>query len=197
MSSFQEIFGQGGFVTNSVAPATDYAIIPPGKYPCTIESAEVKLTKKQDGYYLELVLVILEGEYANYKIWDRINIANPSAQCQKIGRGTLAALNLALGIANLENESQVVGGVVVAHVKVKNEQNEVRTYSSLTDYRAEQAAAQAPVQAPVVAQQPVQQVQPVVVQQQQAAVREQPQPQQQCPAQPVHVQGTTPWARPT
>lgn len=173
----------------------------------------MKQTKAGNGHYVELVLRILEGEFQGKKVWNRINIDNPSAKCVEIGCAQLAALGLALGIANLTTVQQLVNGVVIAHVKVDGEQNDVRTYS---------AAGQQPVQPPIqqnpgqfqpaqVAQPPLQQqqfqpsqvVQPPSQQQFQQVPPQQvvhsmypPQPQQADTSQSAATGGTVPWARP-
>ena len=189
MSNFQEIFGQSGFETGSCAPQLDYEALPPGKYVVSIEKSEVKATKAQNGHYLELTMCVLEGNFKNRKLWDRINIDNPSQQCVQIGRSVLAAIGLALEVPSLLAAEQLVGGVLVAHVKVKGEQNEIRTYSSVAKYRADQAVAVAQggqavttACAPPAQQQPPQQQQPVQPQQ----------PGQQASPQPASV---PPWQR--
>jgi hypothetical protein len=130
MSDVQQFLG-GGFDTHSVEPQTDFAVIPPGKYPVVVEKAVVKATKTNTGHYLELTLSILDGPFKNRKVWDRINIQNPSSQCVEIGLRSLAALGQAIGLASISDTDQLVNQICVAHVKVKDEQNEVRTYSAL------------------------------------------------------------------
>lgn len=139
MSDFQTIFGDDGFGTDSVAPQEDYALLPPGKYVVSIDKSEVKQTKRMDGHYLELTMCVLEGKYRNRKLWDRINIDNPSQTCVQIGLSVLAAIGRALQLPKLLEAAQLVSGVLVAHVKVKGDQNEIRTYSSVASYREEQA----------------------------------------------------------
>lgn len=124
-----DIFGDG-FDTQSVEPQADFPIVPPGKYSCIIDKAEVKQTKKGDGHYIEIQLSIIgESPYKNRKIWDRINIDNPSSQCVEIGLRCLAALGIAAGVSKITDSAQLVGKIVIAHVKVKDDNNEVRTYS--------------------------------------------------------------------
>ena len=130
MVNLQELFG-GGFDTNSVEPQGDYQVVPPGNYPVSIDKAEVKTTKNGNGHYLEVTMTILDGTCKKRKLWDRINIQNPSQQCTEIGLRSLAALGQSLGIAKLSAVEQLLNGICIAHVKVKNEQNEVRTYSAV------------------------------------------------------------------
>ncbi len=130
MSNLAAVFG-AGFDTNSVEPQKDFDLIPPGKYPVSIDKAEVLQTKKQDGYYLKVCMTILDGQYRNRKLWDNINIQNPSQQCTTIGLGELSALGKATGVPYVSDENQFLGKTCIAHVKIKNEQNEIRTYSAM------------------------------------------------------------------
>jgi hypothetical protein len=132
MADLQQLFGVPGFDTHSVNPQTDFAAIPPGKYPVIVEKAEVKQTKAGTGHYLEVQFSVLDGQCRNCKLWDRINVDNPNQQCVDIGLRSLSALGQSLGIANIQATEQLLNGVCIAHVKVKNEQNEIRTYSPLT-----------------------------------------------------------------
>ncbi len=131
MSDLATIFG-GGFDPNSVEPQKDYEVIPPGKYPVLIEKAEVKPTKSGTGHYIELEMSVLDGPHKSRKLWDRINIQNPSHEAQEIALRQLAALGQALGLSCIRDTAQLLNTACLAHVKVKNEQNEVRTYSPLT-----------------------------------------------------------------
>lgn len=124
-------FGDEGFDPYSIEPQKDFEPISPGKYPVLIEAAECKQTKAGNGFYLKLTLSVLDGQHKGRKVWDNINIENPSAQCVEIGLKTLAALGQAIGIPKLKDESQLLNQVAIAHVKVKDGQNSVRTYSSV------------------------------------------------------------------
>jgi hypothetical protein len=130
VNDLQQIFG-GGFDTNSVEPQEDFEVLPPGKYPVLIEKAEVKQTKVGTGNYLALKLSILDGPGKNRKLFDNINIANPSTQCVEIGLRCLAALGQAIGLTAISDTAQLVNKTCVAHVKVKGNCNEIRTYSAL------------------------------------------------------------------
>ena len=191
-----DLFGGGGFDTGSVEPMKDFSVVPPGKYVVQITEPEITPTKAGTGHFIRLILIILEGEHKNRKVWDRINIDNPSAKCKEMGLAVVAAIGRALQIQRFTSVTQLANGVLVAHVKVKNEQNEVRTYSSLESYRAEQAKQQQAVQPaqPVVAQA----VQPVQQPQQAPPVQQQPPQQQAYAPQPGGVlpPATQPWARP-
>lgn len=133
-----QIFG-GGFDSNSVEPQGDFEVMPPGKYPVLIEAAEVKQTKAGTGVYLKLTFSVLDGKYKNCKLFENINIQNPNQQCVEIGLRTLAALGLAISVANISDTSQLLNKTCLASVKVAkdqagNEQNQIRTFASLAGY---------------------------------------------------------------
>jgi hypothetical protein len=181
MNDLANIFGQG-FDTHSVEPQADFDVLPPGKYPVLIEQAEVKPTKAGTGHYLELQMVVLDGPAKNRKLWDRINIQNPSTPCTEIGLRQLAALGQALGIQAITDSSQLLNKSCVASVKVKNDQNEIRTYKAFEDAQS--------VQPPTAPQQPAPPVNypPTPAQMQASLATAQPSP-------PPGGSAKPPWAR--
>jgi len=137
-------FGGTAFTPATIDPQPDFDVLPPGKYPVLIEAAEVKQTKKATGHYIHLEMKVLDGPCKGRKVFDQINIDNPSAQCVEIGMRTLSALGRAIGLQVITNTDQLLNGVVVAHVKVKDNQNNVRTYSA-SGQQVSVASAPAPV----------------------------------------------------
>ena len=129
MSTMEEFFG-GCFDPSTVTPMDDFTPIPPGKYTCQIGGAEIKQTKAKTGHGLTFLLTVLDGSHKGRKVFDFINIDNPNPVAQEIARRVLAALVLAAGLQRLGPVAELNGKVVVAHVKVKSDQNNVRTYSS-------------------------------------------------------------------
>ncbi len=145
MSDLGNFFG-AGFDPRSVEPQSDFEVLPPGKYPVLVESAEVKQTKNGDGHYIKLQLSILDGPGKGRKLWDQINIANPSQQCVEIGLRSLAALGQAIGLSAISDTSQLLNKTCEAHVKVRKDvqygdKNEIRTYSALMQSIIPQQAA--------------------------------------------------------
>lgn len=133
MSGLAEVFGGSAFDVNTVEPQGDFDVLPPGKYPVLIEKSEVKRTKKGDGAYLELAMSVLDGPGKNRKLWNRINVSNPSQKCVEIGFRQLSALGRATGVAVVNDENQFLQKTCIASVIVKDNQNEVRTYLPLAN----------------------------------------------------------------
>jgi hypothetical protein len=142
--NLQELFGSD-FPPDSVDPQDDFDVLPPGKYPVMIEKAEVKETKKRNGNYIELQMVVLDGPCKGRKIWDRMNIVNENAKAVEIAMRCLSALGRALGLTAISDTSQLINGCCIASVKVKDGQNEVRTYAPLNGQQG-QPAIQRPTQ---------------------------------------------------
>jgi len=140
MSDLESIFGSE-FDSSQFDPMGDYDLLKPGKYPVEIEEASVQPTKAGNGHYIKLKLRVIDGEYSNRVLFDNLNIDNPSQQAVEIAKRTLSAICGALNIGKIKDSAQLVGGKLLAHVKVKDGQNQVRTYSVLT---SDAQAAQPP-----------------------------------------------------
>lgn len=165
-------------------PTTDFAVLSPGKYPVEIEAAEVKETKAGNGHYIKVTLCVLDGEYKNRKLWDYINIDNPSGECVTISMRQLSVLCQAVGLVAIRDTAELVSKTCFAHVKVKDDQNSIRTYSGLPPAQSQPAQSKPAQAAPVEQIGPAQQMQTT-----------QMQPAQTQPAQTAQKTAKPPWAR--
>jgi hypothetical protein len=183
VSDLQNIFGQG-FDTGSVEPQADFEVIPPGDVPVLIEKAEVKQTKANTGYYIALTLDVIDGPHKGRKLFDNINIANQNKQCEEIGRRTLAALGQSIGVPFIQDCSQLINRACIAAVKVKDGDNQIRTYKPMGGVPAQPAYNTAVASQGAVM--PTTQYQPPQQPQQQYAAPQQPQQAYQPPTQPQY-----------
>jgi hypothetical protein len=154
MSIFSQVFGNG-FDPNGVEPLRGFDVLSPGTYQVIIEKAEVKETKESaathagNAYYLEVCFCVTDGPYRGRKLWNRLNIRNPSIDkngkqtCQAIGQSMLSSLCKATGLSIVRNENELLGKSCVANVTVKGDQNEIRSWSSVGGVNPEQAAGRA------------------------------------------------------
>lgn len=131
MAQFNEAFD-----ANTVEPNKPFEAIPNGKYPVIIKNSKWEKTKKGDGAYLELVLeVIGDGPYKNRKLWDRLNLSNPSMQAVEIAQKTLSAICHATGVMKVTDSSQLHNIPMIAAVVVKagpnDPNNEIKGYTKL------------------------------------------------------------------
>ena len=83
--------------------------LPPGEYAVVISEQRTKPNKAGTGEYLELTLVIEEGSSRGRRIWERLNLRNPSQKAVQIARETVERIKEATGIAARSAED-LVGG---------------------------------------------------------------------------------------
>ena len=136
-----------GFNANTVEPNTTFEPIPAGKYLAAIVESETKPTKKGDGSYLQLKLVVLEGEYKNRNVWDRLCLNHPNELTQKIARGALSAICRAVGVLQPKDSVELHNLPLQVSVKLKKREDTGEMTNEVKGYAPKEAAAGKPVQA--------------------------------------------------
>lgn len=129
--SLFDVFGGESFDPSSVPPVDEFGVLPPGSYPVMVEDAECKETKKRDGYYLKVTLSVLDGPYRGRKLWDNINVRNPSEDCEKFGIRKLGNLCVATGVPVIDREHSeklLINKTCIAKVNVKDNSNVIAKY---------------------------------------------------------------------
>jgi hypothetical protein len=119
MSDIREAIGDSFRPDEHEASTGDFEPLPAGWYPVQIDSAAVEQTKKKDGLVLKLQLTVVGASFANRKLFRRINIQNPSQQCQEIGIRELAGLGKACGLATLDDSAELLEKFIQVKVKVR------------------------------------------------------------------------------
>jgi len=137
-----------GFNANEVDPTTPFEPVPAGKYLAAITASEMKPTKNGDGSYLQMELTVLEGEYKDRKVWDRLCLNHPNAQTVKIARGNLSALCRAIGVMQPRDSVELHNIPVVVIVKVKKREDNGELTNEIKGYEPKATAAGQPQQAP-------------------------------------------------
>lgn len=123
------------FDATTVNPDSPFEPIPNGIYRMHVAASEVKATKDGRGQYLQLELVVLDGEMKGRKVWERLNIVNPNSTAQEIAQRTLSAICHATGVMQVANSSQLhhipmLVTVVVKEDKGYGPRNEVKKYEA-------------------------------------------------------------------
>ena len=97
-----------------------FTVIPAGKYKAVIVGDELVDNKSNTGTLLNLKVQIIEGQYAQEIVVDRLNITNPSQVAQKIGQGTLKRIcNLCKVKFPPQETSGLMGKPMVITVRVE------------------------------------------------------------------------------
>lgn len=141
----------GMFDANKIEPRKEFAVLDPGDYVVAITASEVKENSKKNGHFLELTLDVLEGPAKGRKIFDSLNLDNPSAQAVEIAQATLSAICHAVGKLTVDDSSQLHNLPMVAVVTKKPKKvngtvvegewrNEVNTYKPRSALAAGPAA---------------------------------------------------------
>jgi hypothetical protein len=90
-------------------PETSSTPIPAGVYPVVIA----------EGEYLEIVFEIIAGEHKGRRIWERLNLWNPSPQAVMIAQQSFARLLRALGLSAIKTSDEILGQIVEIRTVVR------------------------------------------------------------------------------
>ena len=137
-----------GFDAREVEPMDTFEPIPAGKYVAAIIASEMKPTKAGDGSYLQIEFTVLEGQYKDRKVWDRLCLNHPNAQTVKIARGNLSALCRAVGVMQPKDSVELHNLPVMITVKVKKREDTGELTNEVKGYAKKDSAAGQPQQAP-------------------------------------------------
>lgn len=139
------------FSTSDIEPLAPMGTLPAGRYRAMCVASDVKPTASGNGSYLQLEWQVLEAQYANRKLWSRLNIDNPSEKAVEIARRELASICHAVGHPAGVSESEELHNVPVdLEVGIEKradggEQNRIRGYIAIGGVA--QAAASKPAAA--------------------------------------------------
>lgn len=130
MSANGLLFDATGF-----APKEKRGVLPQNTYRLQVTGCEKKATKANDGFLLAFEFTVMDGEFADRKLWVNFNLWNKSAEAVRLAQGEIGELCQAIGILQPKAESDFLGRTVVGKVKVtlrrdnKEPQNVVSEYS--------------------------------------------------------------------
>ena len=153
---------QINFNANEVEPTAGFEPLPAGDYVAAIVQSEMKATKAGDGQYLQLNWQVLEGEYKNRIVFDRLNLHNRNETAVKIAQGTLSAICRAVGVMTPQDSSQLHDIPCRVKVRLTRDQNGDLTNNEIVKYepiggathlRTQPEQGQQPGQAPQAANQ--------------------------------------------
>lgn len=135
---------QLNFDARTVAPAEAPEAIPAGWYNARVTNSEMKPTSDGSGAYLQLEMTILDGDFANRKLFDRINLQNKNPVATEIGYRQLSAVCHATGVIQVQDSQQLHGIPLKVKVSLRpagpgadgkhyDASNEVKGYKNIAD----------------------------------------------------------------
>ena len=132
----------------------DFAPLPDGWYSATISSAEIKQTKAGTGSYIAVRYDITGPSHEGRVVFGNLNISNPNAKAEEIGRQQLGDLMRSIGLETVTDTDQLIGGQCQIKLTTRKSEeygdsNEVRSWKA-PEGRASAAMPKhsAPAQAP-------------------------------------------------
>lgn len=87
-----------GFNAAEVEPSKGFDPLPVGDYVAMIVDSEEKTTQAGTGSYIKLTIEIVDGDYKGRKLWENLNLNNPSSEAVAIAKATLSAICRAVGV---------------------------------------------------------------------------------------------------
>ena len=144
--------GELNFDAQAVEPNA-FDVLPAGEYQVAIVGSVVEGTKAGTGKFLALELQVLDGPFRGRKLFDRLNIWNPSAKAVEIAKGTLSAICRAVGVLTPGDSSQLHDKplsvkVVVTRDVQYGDKNEIKAYRKVGEVAANQASVAAGMASP-------------------------------------------------
>ena len=111
-----------------------FSVIPEGSYIAHITKSEWKTTRAGDGEYINLHLVILEGEYAGRMLFENLNMVNPNKIAEDIARKTLNSICAACKLQNVEDTEELHGIPMEVKVKIRPAQGDYPASNSIAAF---------------------------------------------------------------
>lgn len=127
---------QLSFDASQVAPnAGTPDPVPDGWYNVMIDQSEMKPTKDGAGTYLELRFNVIDGQYANRKLFARLNLRNNNPVAQEIAYGELSAICHSTGVMQLQDSQQLHGIPLKVKAKVRPAKDGYDASNDLSGYK--------------------------------------------------------------
>lgn len=113
-----------------------YEPLPAGWYTASITSAELKNTKSGTGQYIAIRYDIIGPSHQGRIVFGNLNIRNPNATAEGIGRQQLGEIMRAIGIAKVQDTDELIGGQLSIKIAIKasdqyGDQNEVKGFKAI------------------------------------------------------------------
>ena len=124
------------FSVDSVEASNNYEPLPAGWYSASISDAELRDTKAGTGVYVSVKYVISGPSHQGRIVYGNMNIRNPNPMAEDIGRQQLAALMRAIGLEEIRDTDQLIGGNCEIKLSIKQDEqygdrNEIKAWKAL------------------------------------------------------------------
>ena len=85
---------------------SEFSPLPRAEYECIVIDTKIKATKAGTGEYIEVTLQVVDGPSSGRRLWDRLNISNPSKKAEEIVKEQLDRLCAAVGLTHKMQQTE-------------------------------------------------------------------------------------------
>ena len=96
--------------------------VPAGNYTAAVTEASLETTKAGNGQYIKLRMDIEGPTHQGRVLFTNINIRNPNPKAEEIGRQQLGDIMRAIGLSQVSDTDQLIGGRLQVKVTVKQDE---------------------------------------------------------------------------
>lgn len=123
------------FDSSKVEPQTGFELLPPGLYKLRLVDANEKANKANTGTYVNLQFEVIEPQmYAGRRVFDMLNLNNPSEKAVQISQARLSALVRAAGLVTVSDTDELLMKPVMAKLKVRPAKDGYDAGNVIADY---------------------------------------------------------------
>ena len=112
------------FDSNTIEPATGkFELLPVDDYLAVISESAMAPNKKTKGQHLSLTWTVIEGDYADRKVFSNLNLVNESGKTVEIAQKDLSAICRATGVLHPKDSAELHNKPVVISVGIRKGSN--------------------------------------------------------------------------
>lgn len=137
------LLGQS-FNVNDLPEGNSYELVPEGWYDAVITKADLVPTKDKTGERLNIRYDITGPTHQGRVVFSGINIKNKSPEAEDIGRQQLGSIMRSIGLPQLEDTDQLIGGNLKIKVKIREPQNGYEASNDVSGFKASGNASALP-----------------------------------------------------
>ena len=109
--------------------------LPPGWYQVMVKDAELKTTKNGTGQYIAVRYDVVGPTHQGRVVFGNLNIRNANPKAEEIGRQQLGELMRAIGLSQVTDTDQLIGGQLSIKLAIRTQEgyeptNDVKGFKS-------------------------------------------------------------------
>lgn len=131
------------FDATNVPEQDSFDPLPPSWYNAVITDSEVKPTNAGTGSYLSLEFTILDGEYANRKVFTNLNLENPNPVAVEIAQKQLSSICHATGVIQVGESEELHDKPMQIKLSVRKANDEYDASNDVKAFKAIEGGAAA------------------------------------------------------